>query len=539
MNSVKPKLRWEEIVQFVPRTNSGPPYKQPNFMTKHSWNDSSTLLVIPKKKPQFQFDPTKYFELPRPMYKSPVIVYSTPPDDLPPRPRGRSATQGNGVLNLDMPQTTRPEAHDVVPAVSSSILPDHSRNTTESGSKPVEKDNSPSTVIHSPHLKICEDDTFSAALAEETVLTSSDESLNNNKHVAIVTYADQKSDVLIHEMEERVQDSKLPVLLERGLLESQSSSVGAEIPSESSSSTQLPLEIVDLDVEKDIKEVHPKDEEKDKNIHMSADSTSLGPVSSPDITPKSTFYWADDVIDEEEAQPTETFTWMEQVTRYTRHITPKSDLSDVKGPQIAEVITPAHGYFTGRRRALVLTTVGIGADIFTSWDNTIMRTRKKKLSVILEEPVSGLKGFFSNREEFLDNCSMLAEVKRREVIYENKEDKVGKADADARSLCSGIGVHDLLTQRVYIQVEETSSDEGVSSAAFITGGAGAKNDILPQTATPDIAAETENAAINEYIVTGEDTPKNCEVSKTAVVNREWSLVFLLLLITLGLFQIMP
>lgn len=423
---VKSRHRWEEIIEFVPRTSADSPYKRSTFIKNHSGTSRSSLPVVPERKPQFRFDPTKYFEPPRPKYKSPVIVYSTPPGAPPPRPRGRFVAQTNGVLNADMPQMTCSEAKDVVPAVSSSITPDdHNINTAESGWKSVEKVNSLFTIIRGESLNVCEEDTPSATLAEESISITTNENVNYKppeEHIAVEVNADTDITTSIHDVEVLVENSESPLISKGNILERPTAFI-AETPLESSS-THL-TRTVGGDKGEDLKPEYR--ETKDKSIAISVDDTGPAPASPPEIISKSTFNWADDVIEEEETpSSTRAFTWIEQVSQYTRHFTPNSsDLSAENGPRIAEIITPAHSCFTGGRSALVLTTVGIGAEAFTSWDTTIMGSRmpKRKLSVILEEPISGRKGFFANHEGPFEHRSTAADVK---VICKKERDKVEK-----------------------------------------------------------------------------------------------------------------
>lgn len=410
-------------------------------MTNDSGSSSNTLLVRPeKKKSQFQFDPTKYFELPRPKHKSPVIVYSTPPDAPPPRTRVRPVVQSNHVPKINLPPTIRSEVQEVVPAVSSSILPDpHSTNTTDGDSKSIEKSVSLSPVIESENLEVSEEDRASPALAEESILSISDENVDHNPpheyiHVGIETHADTNKVKFVHDVKELAQSSQLPVALERDVMQ-RPSAVVVEITSESSSSTHVNHSAVE-DGEEDRSAAHKQDEQKNESIYISVDDTIPTPAASQDISPTSTFNWADDAIDEEEAQSsTETFTWREEMMQYTRSTTPRGDPPTKTGPRIAEIITPAHGYFTGGRSALVLTTIGIGADIFTSWDTTITRTAtKRKLSVILEEPVSGRKDSFPGHEIRFEHRSTAAEVK--EIISNSEKDKVDQTFLYSRTITS-------------------------------------------------------------------------------------------------------
>ncbi|KAH0611785.1 uncharacterized protein H6S33_011050 [Morchella sextelata] len=498
---VKSHRRWEEITEFVPRGNSGSTFQHSSFMTNDSGSSSNTLLVRPeKKKSQFQFDPTKYFELPRPKHKSPVIVYSTPPDAPPPRTRVRPVVQSNHVPKINLPPTIRSEVQEVVPAVSSSILPDpHSTNTTDGDSKSIEKSVSLSPVIESENLEVSEEDRASPALAEESILSISDENVDHNP-----------PHEYIHEL---AQSSQLPVALERDVMQ-RPSAVVVEITSESSSSTHVNHSAVE-DGEEDRSAAHKQDEQKNESIYISVDDTIPTPAASQDISPTSTFNWADDAIDEEEAQSsTETFTWREEMMQYTRSTTPRGDPPTKTGPRIAEIITPAHGYFTGGRSALVLTTIGIGADIFTSWDTTITRTAtKRKLPVIVEEPVSGRKDSFPGHEIRFEHRSTAAEVK--EIISNSEKDKV----------------------------QEIALDGGVNSAEPITTEPVVGADQLPETVVSDIPGVTENDAVLDHVVMGEKRSGNYDVSKTTILYHEapseLPLFFLFLLVSLALFQVMP
>ncbi|KAI5848455.1 hypothetical protein DFP73DRAFT_591988 [Morchella snyderi] len=510
--------RWEEIAEFIPRGGSGPTFQHANFMTNDSANASSALLLHPAKKSQFKFDPTKYFELPRPEYKSPVIVYSTPLDAPPPRSRLRplvQSIQSDHVPRNDLPPTIRSEVQDAVPP--SIVIGVHATNTADAHSSPAEKGISLSNVMETQIFEVSDEGKTSQALTEESMLKTFEEKIDNNlqpERVHIETRTDSNRAAPDHHFLEPAQESKPPVALECDIPESQSAVV-VNTTSEPPSFTHVSQGTVGDEI-KDLLSPKKNKEQNDKSIGASLGAA--GAIQTPrEITSTSQFNWADDAIDEEESQLlNQPFMWREKVLRYTTNTASKGDLPDKKGPRIAEVITPAHGYFTGGPTALVLTTVGIGADIFTSWDTTVLRTTRNKLPVILEEPVSGRKDFFTDYKRRFEHEPIVAGVK--ETIPKSEKDEVEK-------------------------VEQMALDQAVISPEAIATEPVVELGRLPETVISDIHLVIENTAILNHMPIEEKAHRNCEVSKTAVVHHESSLelsfFLLLILVSLGLLQIMP